>query len=163
MKIILTLTALMLAAGLARAQSAAIETVLSDQTTDLEIDLNSKTVKCSARGYMSPNLKVLVPGLADITVMNHRNPGEGAPCIAAGDCFGTGQTPGITPEDILQSGTGVDTVPVRVILTRVSLPDHEAKVCNVTLKEEIHAIIRGVPFYHLRAQEMAKRNLADCR
>ncbi len=54
------------------------ERVISDQVVRLPVRINSETVKLSAAGYSRPMVKVLVPGLADVTVLNHRNEGEGA-------------------------------------------------------------------------------------
>src|SRR4051812_31780390 len=78
---------LALAAPLAALQAAAKTgkakadlAIVSDRTTTVSTPLNALTVKCSAADYSGPMLKVLVPGLADITVLNHRNSREGAPC-----------------------------------------------------------------------------------
>lgn len=129
--------------------------VVSDRTTDVEVDLNAKTVKCSAADYSGPMLKVLVPGLADLTLLNHRNTREGAPCIAAGRCGAVG------PQDILKSGDGVESIPVRVVLKKVLSLDGE--VCHVTLVETVTTKIRGIAFFHERMQEVADRAAADCR
>jgi hypothetical protein len=101
-------------------------------------------------------LKVLVPGLADLTILNHRNSREGAPCIAAGRC-----TQGMGPGTILAGGEGSVTVPVRVQLKKIAQVDGE--VCHVTLVETVTTKIRGVPFFHERTQEVADRAAADCR
>ena len=130
-------------------------TIVSDKTTDVKVDLNSKTVKCSAADYSGPMLKVLVPGLADLTVLNHRNTREGAPCVAAGRCGAVG------PQDVLKSGEGTETVPVRVVLKK--LVSVEGDVCHVTLSETVHTTIRGIAFFHERFQEVADRAAADCR
>ena len=130
--------------------------VMSDKTTDVGVELDAKTVKCSAADYSGPMLKVRVPGLADLTVLNHRNTRECAPCIAAGRCSAT-----LGPKDILKSGEGSETVPVRVVLKKVlSL---EGDVCHVTLVETVTTAIRGVPFFHERLQDVADRPAADCR
>jgi len=130
--------------------------VVSDQTTSVEVSISAKTVKCSAADYSAPMLKVLVPGLAELTVLNHRNTREGAPCIAAGRC---GE--GLGPQDILKAGEGTDRIPVRVVLHKVAELDGE--VCHVTLIESVTTTIRGVPFFHERSQEVADRTAADCR
>jgi len=130
--------------------------VVRDQTTNVAVDLNSKTVKCSAADYSMPMLKVLVPGLADLTILNHRNTKEGAPCVAAGRC---GEDLG--PESILKSGDGIEQVPVRVVLQKVATIDGE--ICHVSLVETVTTTIRGLSFFHERRQEVADRNAADCR
>ena len=129
--------------------------IVSDRTTDVNVDLNAKTVKCSAADYSMPMLKVLIPGLADLTVLNHRNTKEGAPCVAAGRCGTLG------PQDILKSGEGSDRVPVRVVLKKVV--SIEGEVCHVSLVETVTTQIRGLAFFHERYQEVADRAAADCR
>lgn len=130
--------------------------VVSDRTTDVDVDLNAQTVKCSAADYSGPMLKVLVPGLADLTILNHRNTKEGAPCIAAGRC-----SPQLGPETLLRQGEGSESIPVRVVLKKVlSL---QGDVCHVTLVETVTTQIRGVPFFHERFQKVADRAAADCR
>lgn len=129
--------------------------IVRDQTTVARVDLNSKTVKCSAADYSRPLLKVLVPALAELTVLNHRNTREGAPCIAAGPCGEIG------PQDILRRGDGVDEVPIRVVLKKVA--ELDGGVCRVSLLETVTAVIRGVPFTHERWQAVADREAPDCR
>jgi hypothetical protein len=129
--------------------------VVRDQTTLVNVDLNAKTVKCSAADYSAPMLKVLVPALADLTVLNHRNTREGAPCIAAGRCSE------IKPEAILKSGEGSEEIPLRVVLKKTSEIDGD--VCHVALVETVTSVIRGVSFFHERRQEVAERAAADCR
>jgi hypothetical protein len=147
-----------LAGGVAKpAAEAPLEgTIVRDQTTTVDVDLNAKTVKCSAADYSGPMLKVLVPGLADLTVLNHRNTREGAPCVAAGRC---GEDLG--PESILKAGDGIERIPVRVVLQKVT--SIEGEVCHVALVETVTTTIRGLPFFHERRQEVADRSAADCR
>ena len=129
--------------------------LVSDKTTNVSVDLNSKTVKCSAQDYSMPMLKVLVPGLADLTLLNHRNSQEGAPCVAAGRC---GQ---FKPSDILAAGEGTEQIPVRVVLRKLAEVDGEG--CRVTLIETVHTKIRGVAFFHERRHDLAERVADDCR
>lgn len=153
---------LVLAAPLAAMRGAALaskakldQAIVRDQTTEVPVDLNDKTVKCSAADYSGPMLKVLVPGLADLTVLNHRNTREGAPCIAAGRCGAIG------PKDVLKTGAGVDAVKIRVVLRKET--SVEGEVCHVSLVETVSTVIRGIPFHHERVQEVAERSAADCR
>ena len=147
-----------LAGGVAKpaAQTELEGTVVRDQTTEVNVDLNSKSVKCSAAGYSMPLLKVLVPGLADLTILNHRNRGEAAPCIASERCDGD-----FGPDNILKAGEGVEQIPVRVVLKRVTTLDGE--VCHVTLVETVQTTIRGIQFNHERRQGVADRAAGDCR
>jgi hypothetical protein len=138
------------------AQALPHTSVLRDETTNVNVDLNAKTVKCSAADYSMPMLKVLVPGLADITLLNHRNTREGAPCIAAGQC-----TESLGPQSILKNGEGTERIPVRVVLKKVTTI--EGDVCHVSLVETVTTEVRGLPFFHERYQPVADRTAADCR
>lgn len=129
--------------------------VVRDFTTTVRADLNTKTVKCSAADYSSPMLKVLIPALADLTILNHRNFREGAPCVAAGACGEIG------PKDILKAGEGSEKIAVRVIVKKET--ELEGDVCRVTLVETVYTVIRGVPFFHERRQAVADRTPDDCR
>ena len=130
--------------------------VVSDRTATVSVPLNAKTVKCSSADYSALMLKVLVPDLAGLTVLNHRNTNEGAPCVAAGACNST-----LGIKNILGSGEGVDQIKVRVVLRKQTAIQGE--VCHVSLIETVATTIRGVPFFHERVQEVAQRTAADCR
>lgn len=130
-------------------------TLVSDKTTAVSVELNARTVKCSAADYSMPMLKVLVPALAELTLLNHRNTREGAPCVAAGQC---GE---LSPRDILGAGEGTERVPVRVVLRKVAEQDGDG--CQVTLVETVATTIRGVAFFHERRHDLAERVAEDCR
>ena len=139
------------------------QAVVSDRTTTVNVALNEKSVKCSAAGYEMPRLKVLVPELAGLTVFNHRNIGEEAPCVASRICHHSeGGQPPVSPKDILGSGNGVDPIKIRVILKKET---HIAgDVCQVFLVESVFTKIRGLSFTHERSQRIAEdRKAADCR
>jgi len=129
--------------------------IVSDRTTTVSVPLNAATVKCSRADYAEPLVKVLIPALADLTVLNHRNTREGAPCVSAGSCRE------MSPTDILRGGEGVDQVKIRVVLRKETAI--EGEICRVTLIETVATTIRGVTFSHERAQEVAERTAADCR
>ena len=129
--------------------------IVRDRTTVVSVELNPRTVKCSAADYSAPMLKVLVPALAELTILNHRNFREGAPCVAAGRC---GE---VDPEDILRFGEGVEQIPMRVILKKTTEQDGE--LCRVSLVETVTTVIRGVPFFHERRQAVEDRAGDDCR
>lgn len=129
--------------------------IVSDRTTTVSVPLNTTTVKCSRADYAEPMVKVLIPALAELTVLNHRNTREGAPCVSAGSCLE------MSPNDILRGGAGVDQVKIRVVLRKETAI--EGEICRVTLIERVTTTIRGVDFTHERAQEVAERTAADCR
>lgn len=131
------------------------QALLRDQTTMVHVALNAKTVKCSRADYSEPQLKILIPALAELTVLNHRNTSEGAPCVAAGPC-GT-----LNPADILKPGEGTENIPVRVVLKKVAALD--GGICRVSLVETIKTEIRGVPFFHEESHAVAERVADDCR
>src|SRR5262249_16938805 len=60
------------------------EEVVHQTTTPVEVALNEQTVLCSHADYSALYLKVLIPKLASLTLLNHQNAGAGAPCVAAG-------------------------------------------------------------------------------
>jgi hypothetical protein len=160
-KIFLIVPMLLLAASYSGAGEAippAIEKVLKVTNKVVKATLNKETVKCSNAGYENPELKVLVADLAPITLMNHRNPGEGAPCVRAGVCEGT-----FGPNTILSAGEGTISVPVTIRLIQVLQAYPEQQVCNVTLVETINSTIRGVKFDHRREINAGERELADCK
>ena len=147
------LAALQTAVKASNAKSALA--IVSDRTTTVSAALNTATVKCSRADYSEPMLKVLIPALADLTVLNHRNTREGAPCVSAGACGAMG------PQDILRTGEGVDQIKVRVVLRKETAI--EGEICHVSLIETVATTIRGVAFNHERVQEVAQRSAADCR
>ena len=156
---LLVISSFVLIGALASAQSApkTQTRVIRKGVLHLPVDLNTSTVKCSAKGYGMPELKVLVPALAKVTVLNHRNDGEGAPCITAGEC-----TNDLNPEKILSGGSGQQTIPVGIRVIQELTTDQETQTCHVTLKEEILSEINGVTFKHLRTQDLGNRDIADC-
>jgi len=129
--------------------------VLSDKTTEVSVVLDKTTVKCSQADYAAPMLKVLIPALAELTILNHRNTAEGAPCVSAGNCFEMG------PELILGGGAGTERIPVRVVLSK-QIYEAGGK-CHVSLVETVSTVIRGTPFFHERRQVVADRVVDDCR
>jgi len=127
-------------------------------TTAIEVQLNDSTVLCSRADYSGDFLKILIPQLAGLTVMDHRNFGAGAPCVAAGQC-----QDGNMPADVLGASTRPsDVVPVTITLTRVASGNDEEPECHVMLEEAIEIPIRGKTFHHVRFAEIGPRILADC-
>ena len=108
-------------------------------------------------------LKVLIPGLGNVTLLNHQNFGAGAPCVTTGEsCRSFGERPSASPEDILQGRPGVEKIEVVVTATRIEAIDHIQKTCTVTLRENVETQIRGKKLFHLRESELAARSYEDC-
>ena len=141
------------------------EKTISKNVAQVEIELNElneQTVLCSAADYGARFLKVLIPALADLTVMDHQNTGAGAPCVAAGMCEFTPGDGGFSTTDILDGSAPVAKVDIEVTLTRVFSLDHEKKTCHVSLRENVLTEIRGIEFTHIRHASIGERAFGDC-
>jgi hypothetical protein len=147
-------------AGLALAQEAALETkerVLRDGTTPSVVLLTAETVRCSALGYGRPELKVSVPDLKHLAVLDHANEGEAAPCVTAGACRA-----GNDPESILDPASTEATTELRVTLVERYVLDHVRKTCHRTLSERVQASIRGKEFRHLKGADLGALPYEAC-
>lgn len=133
------------------------ETVVHDTTTAVEIKLDASTVLCSAADYGALYLKVGLPELAKLTLLDHQNIGANAPCVAAGIC-----SPGNRPEDIIDPAHPTETVQINVKAVRLDEADEAAQTCNTTLIERVHVTIRGVEFTHERSAPLGSRRFEDC-
>lgn len=132
--------------------------LINKTTTAVDVQLNDTTVLCSHADYAGDFLKILVPQLAGLTVIDHRNFNAGAPCVAAGECV-----EGNMPADILGASTRPsDVVPITITLTRVTVGDDAEPSCYVSLEESIEMPIRGKVFRHVRTAEIGQRLFSDC-
>ncbi len=148
--------------GLASSAGAAVETreeLVHETTTSVDLLLTPETVICSHADYSASFLKVLIPQLASITLLDHQNTDAGAPCVAAGECAPFGDH---APSDILDEADTSETVDITVRALRVDEIDHEAQTCATTLRERIDLVIRGVPFAHERSASLGSRPYGDC-
>lgn len=135
--------------------SAFAQTVISQKEVTLPVDLNTARLKLSRGGYSSEVVKVLVPELADVTIADHRNEGEEAPCLATYEAW--------TVEEVIQGKPEKLEVPFTITLTKHVWVDTENKVCKVSLTENVIGKIRGFHFTHDRYLEMPDRHVDDCR
>jgi hypothetical protein len=148
--------------GLASNASAAVETreeLVHETTTTVELALTPETVICSHADYSATFLKVLIPQLASLTLLDHQNTDAGAPCVAAGECAPFGDH---APADILDEADTTEPVDVTVRATRVNEIDHEAQTCTTSLIERVDVVIRGVSFGHERYASLGTRPYTDC-
>jgi hypothetical protein len=139
------------------ATAAENEVILSDRETTLTVEISAKNVKLSRADYAEPVVKVLVPDLAEVTILDHRNTNEGAPCLA------TYETK--KPEDVIQGHETTIWNHFRIqLVKRVDLIPSEdgKKVCQVTLIERVQSKIRGFNFVHERTKDIGQRNPDDC-
>lgn len=128
---------------------------ISKRSVVLNVDISPTNLKLSRADYSMPTVKVLVPELADVTIMNHRNTKEGAPCLATEDTF--------KPEDVIQGNSAVEKVEFTIELQRQVYKDDEKKTCMVYLVENVTGQIRGFNFSHQRDSEIGLRHIDDCR
>nr|WP_295905864.1 hypothetical protein [uncultured Bdellovibrio sp.] len=132
------------------------ETVVSRKTVRLPVDLSQAGVRSSNKGYGTTYLvKILVPGLAAETLLNHRNEGESAPCLA------TYQTDLV--EDVIKNNPAVENFDFEIIQKKVVYPDTTNKTCTVMLVEDVSAVVRGFNFVHHRSVELPARHIDDCK
>jgi uncharacterized protein (TIGR03382 family) len=133
------------------------ETLIHDTTTPVEITLDADTVLCSSADYGALYLKVGLPELAKLTLLDHQNIGAGAPCVAAGIC-----TAGNRPEDIIDPAHPTEAVQINVKAFRADEADATADTCSTFLVERVAVTIRGVEFTHERQAPLGSRPFADC-
>lgn len=145
--------------GLATAEVTTHERIVHETTTSHTVELTPDTVLCSAADYSFPALKILLPELAAITLLDHQNFGAGAPCVAAGQC---GLPDGTEPEDILNPYNQFEDVDIVVKAIRVDIVDDEALTCATSLTERVDVVVRGVPFFHERYADLGFRPYSDC-
>lgn len=143
--------------SLALADSTYNETLIHDTTSSVDITLDTNTVLCSAADYGALYLKVGMPELARLTLLDHQNVGAGAPCVAAGAC-----KPGNMPADIIDPAHPTETVQINVRAFRADEADSVAQTCETTLIERVHVNIRGFEFTHERSASLGSRRFADC-
>ncbi|AZZ37497.1 hypothetical protein CIK05_12065 [Bdellovibrio sp. qaytius] len=146
------LSVIMLAATMTHAN----ETIISKKTVQLAVDLSTTGIRSSNLGYGDTYyVKILVPGLAAETLLNHRNEGESAPCLATYDTFKV--------EDVVQNQPTTEIHDFEIVQKKVVYPDTADNSCSVYLVENVQTTVRGFKFIHERSTELPKRNLADCQ
>jgi len=145
--------------AISMAVANASSTVLSKRTVELNVDISTTKLKLSRADYSSPVVKVLVPELADVTILDHRNTGEGAPCLATYEA--------LSPEEVIQNNPATEKVRFQVTLLKDTIVNIDEKskkpVCEVHLTELIEGDIRGFDFQHSRSLLVGNRHMDDCR
>lgn len=151
---ILLLGSLLTLTAQANAQNS-IQKLISEKTVAINVRIDSKNVKLSKADYALPTVKVLIPELAEHTLMDHRNTGEGAPCMATD---GTRD-----PNKVIQNKHGIDRAEIKIKLTQHLFADVENNICYVSLSEELETDIRGFKFVHVRDTALPNREIEDCK
>tara|TARA_R110000868_G_scaffold132380_2_gene343108 strand:- start:38190 stop:38642 length:453 start_codon:yes stop_codon:yes gene_type:complete len=136
--------------GLAQAQFSS--SIMSEKTVTLPVDISTTRLKFTNLGYSNFLVKVIVPELAEHTVMNHRNSGEDGPCLFTYEAFQI--------DDVIQDNPIVEDIDFKITLVKESVV--QGDVCKVTLTENVHAQIRGFFFQHSLTTQMPDRIPADC-
>ena len=135
-----------------------ITKVVSIKSAIVVVKIDATNVKRSQADYQMPMIKVLIPDIAKHTLMDHRNRGEGAPCMAVEDFIKI-----VDPEQIIQNNPGTENVVLKVKLTKTLYPHPEAGKCYGMLTEDLSAVIRGQKFVHQRTLELPERHIDDCK
>jgi hypothetical protein len=134
---------------------ATVKTLISERTESLNVDVSTAMTRLSGSGYATVIVKVLIPELADVTLFDHRNPGEGAPCMATYEA--------LEPEEVIQGRPGVEKVDFKITLNKVAKVNELNQKCEILLEEHIQGNIRGFDFFHFRSSIISTRLPEDCR
>ena len=132
------------------------ERVILKDSKELKVDINEKTVICSARGYGMPELKVNIAELNGWTLLDHTNirfGGNNLPCMTAGLCKSMSNDGKFDIEDVIQNNPKQEKIVVFRELTETRTVVEESvgkKVCQSYITENLHTVIRGISFDHSR-------------
>ena len=154
-KVKLGLLALLMGLGSIATAQAGEDVVLSEKEVTLNVDISTAKTKLSIADYSSPVVKVLVPELADVTILDHRNTGEGAPCLATYDT--------LDPRDVIQGNPTTEKINFKVTLIKQTATNTSQDICYVRLSERVEGNIRGFKFTHNKQKPMGTRHIDDCR
>jgi hypothetical protein len=143
----------LLIATLITSLSASAVTLHQKKVT-LPVDISTTRLLMSNAGYGENYiLKVIIPELADITFLNHRNPSAGGPCMATYETMDV--------DAVLQGNPAVEKIDFDVTLNKDVYFD--GNVCQVSLTETVVGKIRGFTFRHSVSQALPTRTEEDCR
>ncbi|WP_409477845.1 hypothetical protein [Pseudobdellovibrio sp. HCB154] len=132
------------------------ETIILKKTVKLAVDLSTTGIRSSNLGYGDTYfVKILVPGLAAETLLNHRNEGESAPCLATYETFKV--------EDVVQNNPTTELHDFEIVQKKVTYPNETDKTCAVYLIEDVSTKVRGFNFVHQRTSELPSRHIDDCQ
>lgn len=139
------------------------ERVLVNDNKKMEVEFNSTTVRCSAIGYGTSELKITLKGLDGWTLFDHSNFRAGdlidSPCMTAGQCTRTPKSLGVSIEDILANGDKTETVVVnrQIVEVKVVTKDESgAENCTRHIEERLATTVTRadsngvIKFTHLR-------------
>jgi len=142
------------------------ETVISDRTSEIELDLNTETVQCLVGDYGANSLKIVVPQIKHLAYLDHTSRGAPGPCINAGICQSTpgGQRLGETTDYRLplfhEASKPTETVQLRVVKSEVAEVSNSQ--CVRGYREVVTTTVRGVSFSHAAQIPLASLPLDQC-
>jgi hypothetical protein len=157
---------IVIAFTLGSALATASETVISDTTTEIELDLNTETVQCLVGDYGANSLKIVVPQIKHLAYLDHTSRGAPGPCINAGFCKSSpdstrlGQTTDYRLPALHDVNKPTEIVQLRVVKKEVA--DISNGRCVRGYKEEVSATVRGTQFYHQAQIPLASLPLDQC-
>jgi len=140
------------------AQSDKLIKEISRHTVTIPVKMSQDTIRCSAVGYGMPELKIDVPALDYAASFQHRNFGEGQPCMTAGRCDEVGG-----PEVILSGGEEEITTELTVIHQEVAWLDEVRNTCFRQIEEHLEMNVRGHIFTHKRAATLNEISADLCK
>lgn len=156
MKKVLILTALLTITAAAHAKNSEREILKDSKTFPAEV--SNSTVRCSAVGYGNEELKINLSALDGWTLFDHTNANfgdiDGEPCMTAGLCKRHGLSHGFSVEDVIQNNPAIVTITVLRTVKEVKMEtvdQHNQRVCQRSLREELETTIRGIKFHHVRS------------
>jgi hypothetical protein len=127
--------------------------LISSKNYIVPINVGKAKLKFSKLGYGDTYfVKIIIPELAGVTLMNHRNVGEDGPCL-----FTTGTR---VVGDVLQNRPEIIDSKVNIKLTKKN--QISGGRCFFTLREDITTTVRGFKFNHTRTINLPSRVLIDC-
>lgn len=130
------------------------ETVISERTVNLPVNLTHARVVTEGTSFPVSQLTLFIPKLADVTILNHRFEGDEAPTLFANEHA--------TVDQIRQGNPDTILLPVKITLIKHTGLIRN-KICKVTLQEHIEGTINGVRFVNSATGPLADRNADDCR
>ena len=156
MKMFLSLLCLMSVSVFA--QSPKLVKQISRIQHEISVKISADTVRCSSQGYSLPELKIDVPDLDWAATFQHRNFGEGQPCMTAGSCRQVGG-----PEVILAGGDEEIKTLLTVVMQEVAWVDDTNDTCYRQVEEVLEMDVRGHTFSHVRQAPLVEVSAKLCR
>ncbi len=137
--------------------------IIKDEVHETTITLDKSTVRCSALGYGSSELKISVPSLEWYAIFDHSNRDDRGPCVTAGMDFCTVTDDFINtkvPDLLVNPEKPTEKINVRVFLKEVF--EDAGENCLRKIEEHVETEVRGIPFTHMRVKSIGTLPLSEC-